>query len=164
MEGAAFFKEKMRRRAIGDEASIEALDCEWEHFHAVRNDPAFMERLAAQAVEVCPSCPHWGWWMWMEPPLVLLLPTFLRGENKRFAARNTKIPSLLQGLAACSACGCGYYRTSARTARRKICYYRCLGSDTAPKVAGSVTTSRSAPATLTRSSGITSPACSPIPR
>ena len=50
-------------------------------------------------------------------------------DNKRFAARNTKVPSLLQGLAACSACGYGYYRTSARTARRKICYYRCLGSD-----------------------------------
>ena len=40
-------------------------------------------------------------------------------DNKRFAARNTKVPSLLQGLAACSACGYGYYRTSARTARRK---------------------------------------------
>jgi site-specific DNA recombinase len=50
-------------------------------------------------------------------------------DNKRFAARNTKVPSLLQGLAACSACGYGYYRTSARTARRKIYYYRCLGSD-----------------------------------
>jgi site-specific DNA recombinase len=50
-------------------------------------------------------------------------------DNKRFAARNAKVPSLLQGLAACAACGYGYYRTSARTARRKICYYRCLGSD-----------------------------------
>ncbi len=28
--------------------------------------------------------------------------------NKRFAARNTKVPSLLQGLAAYSACGYGY--------------------------------------------------------
>ena len=49
--------------------------------------------------------------------------------NKRFAVRNTKVPSLLQGLAACSACGYGYYRTSARTTSRKIYYYRCLGSD-----------------------------------
>jgi site-specific DNA recombinase len=49
--------------------------------------------------------------------------------NKRYAARNTKVPSLLQGLAACSACGYGYYRTSARTTSRKIYYYRCLGSD-----------------------------------
>ena len=48
-------------------------------------------------------------------------------DNKRYAARNTKVPSLLQGLAACSACGYGYYRTSARTTSRKIYYYRCLG-------------------------------------
>jgi site-specific DNA recombinase len=51
-------------------------------------------------------------------------------DNKRFAARSTKVPSLLQGLAACSSCGYGYYRTSATTsAGNKIYYYRCLGSD-----------------------------------
>jgi site-specific DNA recombinase len=50
-------------------------------------------------------------------------------DNKRFASRNTKVPSLLQGLAACASCGYGYYRTSATTARRKIYYYRRLGSD-----------------------------------
>src|SRR6266511_5850518 len=31
-------------------------------------------------------------------------------DNQRFAARNTKIPSLLQGLAACEGCGYDYYR------------------------------------------------------
>jgi site-specific DNA recombinase len=50
-------------------------------------------------------------------------------DNKRFASRNSTIPSLLQGLAACSACGYGYYRTSTRTTKKKIFYYRCLGSD-----------------------------------
>ena len=51
-------------------------------------------------------------------------------DNKRFASRNTKVPSLLQGLAACASCGYGYYRTSTTTtARKKIYYYRCLGSD-----------------------------------
>ena len=50
-------------------------------------------------------------------------------DNKRFASRSTKVPSLLQGLAACSACGYGYYRTSTRTTNKKIYYYRCLGSD-----------------------------------
>jgi site-specific DNA recombinase len=50
-------------------------------------------------------------------------------DNKRFASRNTKVPSLLQGLAACASCGYGCYRTSATTARRKIYYYRCPGSD-----------------------------------
>jgi len=50
--------------------------------------------------------------------------------NKRFASRNTKVPSLLQGLAACSSCGYGYYRTSTTTSSgKKIYYYRCLGSD-----------------------------------
>ena len=73
---------------------------------------------------------------WLEIPVPAIVDevTFARvqqrlEDNKRFAARNTKVPSLLQGLAACSACGYGYYRTSARTARRKIYYYRCLGSD-----------------------------------
>jgi site-specific DNA recombinase len=50
-------------------------------------------------------------------------------DNRRFAARNSKEPSLLMGLAACQSCGYAYYRTSTRTARRKIYYYRCLGSD-----------------------------------
>jgi site-specific DNA recombinase len=51
-------------------------------------------------------------------------------DNKRFAARNAKVPSLMQGLAACASCGYGYYRTSTTTsAGNKIYYYRCLGSD-----------------------------------
>ena len=50
-------------------------------------------------------------------------------DNRRFAARNSREPSLLMGLAACSSCGYAYYRTSTRTAKRKIYYYRCLGSD-----------------------------------
>jgi site-specific DNA recombinase len=73
---------------------------------------------------------------WTEIPVPALIDedTFDRvqqrlEDNKRFAGRNTKVPSLLQGLAACASCGYGYYRTSARTATRKIYYYRCLGSD-----------------------------------
>jgi site-specific DNA recombinase len=73
-------------------------------------------------------------WTEIAVPAIVSEETFARAQqrledNKRFAARNTKVPSLLQGLAACSACGYGYYRTSARTARKKIYYYRCLGSD-----------------------------------
>ena len=73
-------------------------------------------------------------WIEIPVPAIVTAGTFQRAaqrlaDNKRYAARNTKVPSLLQGLAACSACGYGYYRTSARTARRKIYYYRCLGSD-----------------------------------
>ena len=73
-------------------------------------------------------------WLEIAVPAIISQDTFTRAgqrleDNKRFAARNTKVPSLLQGLAACSACGYGYYRTSARTTSRKIYYYRCLGSD-----------------------------------
>jgi site-specific DNA recombinase len=73
-------------------------------------------------------------WLGIAVPAIVDQDTFARAgqrleDNKRFAARNTKVPSLLQGPAACSACGYGYYRTSARTTSRKIYYYRCLGSD-----------------------------------
>ena len=50
-------------------------------------------------------------------------------ENRHFAARHTKIPSLLQGLLVCRSCGYAYYRTSTRTSRQKLFYYRCLGAD-----------------------------------
>jgi len=51
-------------------------------------------------------------------------------DNKRYAARNSKVPSLLQGLAACSSCGYAYYRGhTTTTAGNTIYYYRCLGSD-----------------------------------
>jgi site-specific DNA recombinase len=50
-------------------------------------------------------------------------------ENKRFSARRTKAPTLLQGLLVCGQCGYGLYRTSTKTTKRQIQYYRCLGSD-----------------------------------
>jgi hypothetical protein len=50
-------------------------------------------------------------------------------DNKRYAARNSRNPSLLQGICACSSCGYAYYRTSTRTTNKKIYYYGCLGSD-----------------------------------
>src|SRR4051812_31013042 len=68
-------------------------------------------------------------------PAVVSAETFARAaqrltDNKRFASRNSKVPSLLQGLAACSSCGYGYYRSHTTTsAGNKIYYYRCLGSD-----------------------------------
>ena len=73
-------------------------------------------------------------WTAIAVPAIITEQTFARAEqrladNKRFAARNTKIPSLLQGLTACAGCGYAYYRTSTRTTNKKIFYYRCLGSD-----------------------------------
>jgi site-specific DNA recombinase len=73
---------------------------------------------------------------WLEVPVPALVDedTWARvqrrlADNKRYASRNSKNPSLLQGICACSSCGYAYYRTSTRTTNKKIYYYRCLGSD-----------------------------------
>lgn len=63
-------------------------------------------------------------------------------ENKRFAARNTKEPTLLQGILVCRECGYACYRTSTRTTSRRIYYYRCIGSDNYRHVGGRVCQSR----------------------
>ena len=73
-------------------------------------------------------------WVHIPVPAIVDEETFARvtqrlADNKRFASRNSKVPSLLQGLAACAGCGYGYYRTSTRTTNKTIYYYRCLGSD-----------------------------------
>jgi site-specific DNA recombinase len=73
-------------------------------------------------------------WVHIPVPAIISEDTFTRAgqrlaDNKRFASRNCKVPSLLQGLAACAGCGYAYYRTSTRTTNKKIYYYRCLGSD-----------------------------------
>ena len=49
--------------------------------------------------------------------------------NKRHSARRTKEPTLLQGMLVCRRCGYAYYRSSTRTTKRKLYYYRCLGAD-----------------------------------
>ncbi len=73
---------------------------------------------------------------WIEIPVPALIEeeAFLRAEekleeNKRYAKKRTKEPTLLQGILVCNQCGYAYYRTSTRTSKRKIYYYRCLGSD-----------------------------------
>ncbi|WP_406439026.1 recombinase family protein [Streptomyces sp. NBC_01613] len=74
-------------------------------------------------------------WITIPVPALISPATFERAalrlaDNKRFASRNSKVPSLLQGLSACVSCGYGYYRTSTTTSSgKKIYYYRCLGSD-----------------------------------
>jgi len=73
---------------------------------------------------------------WIEipvPPLVSEATFYLARErlerNKQFSLRHTKEPTLLQGLLVCRECGYALYRTSTRTSKRKLYYYRCLGSD-----------------------------------
>ncbi|MCP4407465.1 MAG: recombinase family protein [Gammaproteobacteria bacterium] len=73
---------------------------------------------------------------WIEIPVPALIPeeTYLLAQellekNQKFSPRRTMEPSLLQGLLVCGECGYAFYRTSTRTSKRKIYYYRCLGSD-----------------------------------
>jgi site-specific DNA recombinase len=74
---------------------------------------------------------------WIEipvPPLVsstqFALAQARFAENRRFAPRHTRRPSLLQGLLVCQGCGYAFYRSSARTTRgTRIQYYRCPGAD-----------------------------------
>jgi site-specific DNA recombinase len=73
-------------------------------------------------------------WIAVPVPALVSAPTFALAqerlvENKRLSARNTKTPTLLQGLLVCGHCGYGLYRTSTKTTKRKVQYYRCLGSD-----------------------------------
>lgn len=73
-------------------------------------------------------------WIEIPVPLIIEKEIFLRTEkkleeNKRYAKKRTKVPSLLQGILVCNQCGYAYYRTSTTTSKRKIYYYRCLGSD-----------------------------------
>jgi site-specific DNA recombinase len=63
-------------------------------------------------------------------------------DNARFAKRNTRQPGPLQGLVVCRECGYACYRTSTRTSKRKIVYYRCIGQDNWRHVGGRVCHSR----------------------
>jgi site-specific DNA recombinase len=76
-----------------------------------------------------------GDWVEIDVPALAGEATFDRvarrlADNKKFASRASKTPSLLQGLAACAGCGYACYRGHTTTsAGNKIFYYRCIGSD-----------------------------------
>jgi len=63
-------------------------------------------------------------------------------KNAHFAKRNTKQPTLLQGILVCRECGYACYRTSTRTTNKRIYYYRCIGSDNYRHLGGRVCHSR----------------------
>ena len=73
---------------------------------------------------------------WIEIPVPALVSEELFEQaqeqleaNKRHARRRTKEPTLLHGMLVCRRCGYAYYRCTTRTTKRKLYYYRCLGSD-----------------------------------
>jgi site-specific DNA recombinase len=63
-------------------------------------------------------------------------------QNKQHAPRRTIEPTLLQGMLVCRQCGYGLYRTSTRTSKQQLYYYRCLGSDRYRHLRGPVCTNR----------------------
>jgi site-specific DNA recombinase len=63
-------------------------------------------------------------------------------KNKHHSPRRTIEPTLLQGMLVCHHCGYGLYRTAARTSRRKLYYYRCLGSDAYRHLKGTLCSNR----------------------
>lgn len=74
---------------------------------------------------------------WIEipvPPIITQATFDIAQErlktNKLHSQRNTMVLSLLQGMMICSECGYSLYRTATTTsAKKKIYYYRCFGSD-----------------------------------
>ena len=86
-------------------------------------------------------------WIEIAVPAIISAESFALAEerleqNKRFSKRRTIEPTLLQGMLVCGECGYAYYRTSTRTSKRKIYYYRCLGSDDYRHVNGRVCQNR----------------------
>jgi site-specific DNA recombinase len=86
-------------------------------------------------------------WIEIAVPAIISEETFALAaerleQNKRFSTRRTIEPTLLHGMMACGECGYAYYRTSTSTSKRKIYYYRCLGSDDYRHVNGRVCRNR----------------------
>ena len=73
-------------------------------------------------------------WIEIAVPAIVSEETFALAQerlekNRRLSPRRTIEPTVLQGMLVCGECGYAFYRCSTRTSRRKIYYYRCLGSD-----------------------------------
>jgi len=89
--------------------------------------------IPAHPVRSCPR-PREEWIEIAVPALVDPTQFALAQErfehNRRFAARHTKQPSLLQGLLICQVCGYALYRCASRSTRHQLLYYyRCTGTD-----------------------------------
>jgi site-specific DNA recombinase len=63
-------------------------------------------------------------------------------KNKHHSPRRTIEPTLLQGMLVCQQCGYALYRTSTRTCKQRLNYYRCIGSDGYRRLKGPVCTNR----------------------
>ncbi len=86
-------------------------------------------------------------WIELTVPALVSEETFALAQeqlmrNKHYSPRRTIEPTLLQGMLVCQQCGYALYRTSTRTSKRKLYYYRCLGSDAYRHFKGALCRSR----------------------
>src|SRR5437867_159626 len=86
---------------------------------------------------------------WIEIPVPALVSenTFALSQqqwqkNKHHSPRRTIEPTLLQGMLVCQHCGYALYRSSTKTTKRKLYYYRCIGSDAYRHFKGALCTNR----------------------
>jgi len=86
---------------------------------------------------------------WIEipvPPLVseelFALAQERLAQNKRHSPRRTLMPTLLQGMLVCQQCDHAWYRSSSRTTKQTLYYYRCSGSDGYRRLSGPLCTNR----------------------
>jgi site-specific DNA recombinase len=86
---------------------------------------------------------------WIEVPVPALVSEELFAlaqeqleKNKHHSPRRTIEPTLLQGMLVCEQCGYALYRTSTRTSKHKLHYYRCIGSDGYRRLKGPICTNR----------------------
>jgi site-specific DNA recombinase len=67
------------------------------------------------------------------------------GQGQRLSPRNTRRPSLLQGILVCAGCGYAYYRSQTTTRQGRVYhYYRCSGTDGSRRPHGQVCGNRPA--------------------
>src|SRR5437762_3721250 len=86
-------------------------------------------------------------WIEVAVPALVSEETFALAQeqlakNKHHSPRRTIEPTLLQGMLVCQQCGYALYRSSTKTTKRKLYYYRCLGSDAYRHLKGSVCSNR----------------------
>jgi site-specific DNA recombinase len=82
-------------------------------------------------------------WIEILVPAIITAETFELAQerlrkNKLHSQRNTVEVTLLQGMLVCSECGYSLYKSSTRTSKRKLYYYRCTGSDNHRHVNGRI--------------------------
>ena len=80
-------------------------------------------------------------WIEIAVPALVSAETFALAQerlaqNRQLSLRNTKEPSLLQGLLVCRQCGYGLYRSSSHKGLRRRLYYRCGGADHGKRLRG----------------------------